>query len=244
MRTSLIAVLAMTTVPAVAHSSDWTFSITPYVWLPGTTTSIDTRFGTITSKSDGGDVLSNLDFAFMGTMEARRDRWGIIGDLLYVDLSSSEPTPLGRLYSNADVGIKMTALSGYVGYRAYEDPKTTVDVLGGFRAFSAKLDLSLDAGRLPSESRNFDESWVQPVIGARMGYRFSDQWSAAMVMDVGGFEPDNNLSWQALATVNYDINPSWTVRGGWRYMDIEKEIDGRDIAVELNGPILGVEYKF
>lgn len=244
MRIGLIAMMIAGASPAAAQNSDWTFTVTPYVWLPGTDTSVDTRFGTVTSKNGSSDVLSDLDFAFMGAFEARRDRWGFIGDLLYTDLSSSTASPLGIFYGGADVDVRISALTGYVAYRVYEDAKVAADVLGGFRAFSAKLDVTLEPGRRPGGSESFDESWVDGVIGGRVGLRFSEKWSAAVAMDVGGFDQGNDFTWQALATVNYAINPRWAVRGGWRYMDIEKEIDGRDVAVELNGPVFGVEYKF
>lgn len=244
MRIGLIAILAATAGPAAAQSPEWTYSVTPYVWVPGVTTSINTRRGTITAESDGSDALSDLDFAFMGAFEARNGRWGFIGDLLYADLSKSENTPLGALYDSAKISTKMTALSGYVAYRVYEDAQFKADVLGGFRAYSAELDLALRPGVLPGRSTQLDKTWMNLLVGGRVGMRFSDQWSADLAMDVGGFDPGDNFTWQAIATVNYEFNERWAMRAGWRYLDIEKTIDGRDVGVELSGPIIGFEYKF
>lgn len=244
MRTGLIALLVAAAGPAAAQVSDWTFTVTPYVWVPGTTSSVETRFGTVTAESSGSDALSDLDFAFMGTVEARRDRWGLIADLLYADFSSSSDTPLGLLFDGADVGTKVSAFSGYVAYRVYEDATVAADVLGGFRAFSTELDLTLEPGALAGRRISLDESWIDGVIGGRVGLRFSDRWSGSMAVDVGGFDRGEDFTWQTLATVNYDINPRWAVRAGWRYLDIEKEIAGRDIDIELSGPVFGVEYRF
>jgi hypothetical protein len=34
------------------------------------------------------------------------------------------------------------------------------------------------------------------------------------------------------------------VQGGWRYMEFDRSVDGSDLTVELNGPILGATYRF
>ena len=73
---------------------------------------------------------------------------------------------------------------------------------------------------------------------------FNERWSANAVLDVGGFDGENNSTWQALASVNYAINDRWSVRGGWRYLDIQKEISGLDFETELSGPIIGVGFRF
>ena len=49
---------------------------------------------------------------------------------------------------------------------------------------------------------------------------------------------------RCFASVGYQFDPRWSVQGGWRYMAIEKEIDGRDLEVDLNGPLLGVTIRF
>jgi hypothetical protein len=53
-----------------------------------------------------------------------------------------------------------------------------------------------------------------------------------------------NESWQLLASVGYQFNPRCSVQGDWRYLAVEKEIDGRDFEVDLNGPILGATFRF
>lgn len=180
----------------------------------------------------------------MGTFEARNGRWGLIADLLYSDFSKDIETPLGLLYSSGTVATEISALSGYVAYRVYESAGVDADVLGGFRAYSAGIDLTLRPGVLPGRDDSFDESWIDLLVGGRVGARFDERWSGALAVDVGGFDRHQDFTWQALATLNYDINPHWTVRGGWRHLVIEKEFDAVDVDVKLSGPVLGVQYKF
>lgn len=237
------ALLLAAATPAVA-GDDWSFVVTPYLWLPSLTNTLHTRFGSVTSEASGSDTLSNLDFAFMAALEAQRGKFSLVGDLLYVDLSTDTGTPLGRLFSSVNTDLKTTAFSGYGFYRVVETPHVGLDLGGGFRAYSLNLDATLEPGRLESVDYDLSETWVDPLLAARVVGQFDEHWSANAAIDVGGFDGQNDSTWQALASVNYAINDRWTIRGGWRYLDIQKEIDGLDIESELNGPIIGVGYRF
>lgn len=97
--------LLLTAAPMAASAADgWQFAITPYAWVPGMSNSLDTRFGTVSSSSSSSNALSSLDIAFMGAIEARHDRWSIIGDLLYTDLSQDFGTKFDRLFDGAAAG--------------------------------------------------------------------------------------------------------------------------------------------
>ena len=130
-----IFVIGMITVlsgqSAAAQDASWTYNATFYGWFPGMTTSVETGSGTIESETSASDSLSNLDMAFMGTFGAQKGRWGLVGDLLYIDLSNSTDTPLA-LYGDADVEVTATTLSGYALYRVTSDPAVVFDIGAGF----------------------------------------------------------------------------------------------------------------
>lgn len=225
MRPLLIGICVLGAAPAAAQSTDWTFAGSLYAWLPGMSASTQTRFGTLDSDVSGSDALSDLDMAFMGTFEAQRGKWGVIGDLLYVDLSASQDTPFGRLFSDAETKVKTMALSDYVTYRVYEDPKVAVDLGGGFRAFGVDLDISLNPGTRQGVSSSASENWVDPLIAGRVIVPFNEKWFATAFADLGGTGSDD-MTWQAFASVGYRFNERWSTQLGYRYMDIEKPIGG------------------
>ncbi len=228
---------------ASAQGSGWSFALSPYLWAPGITSSVETRWGTVEVDKSSRDVLSKLDFAFMGAFEARTGRWGLIADLFYADLSQSRATPLGLLFSRAQVETEATALSAYAAYRIHEDDRTSVDLLAGLRVNSLDVDLSLSPGLLRGQRIGVSETWVDPLIAGRVRFAITDHWFATAFADVGGFD-GSDFTWQVFASLGYQFDDRWSVQGGWRHFVIDKEIDGRDVDTDFNGPLLGFTVRF
>jgi hypothetical protein len=42
------------------------------------------------ASADASKILENLNFAFMGTFEADKGRWGMFTDIIYLDIGDSE----------------------------------------------------------------------------------------------------------------------------------------------------------
>ena len=244
MKTYLALAASFAAGPVAAQNSDWTYAASVYGWFVGTDVSVDTQFGILDAGQSASDNLDSLSMAFMGTFEARRGQWGFIGDLVYADLSETEETPRGLVFSKLNAEVKVTAFSGYATYRVHETEQFAFDLAGGFRAFAVDLDASLDsAGRAQDRSFSASESWVVPLVGARVIVPFSDTWFATAYADVGGLSGDNS-TWQAFASVGYKFNSRWSAQLAYRYMSIDKEINGKDANIDLYGPVLGVTARF
>jgi outer membrane receptor protein involved in Fe transport len=230
--------------PALAQDSGWSFALSPYAWTPGLTSSVETAWGTVEVDKSIGDVLSDLDLAFMGAFEARNGRWSLIADLFYANLSQSRPTPLGLLFSRAEFETEAKLLSGYAGYRVFENDQVALDAMVGLRINSVDLDISLSPGLLQGQRFGASETWVDPLIGGRARFAITDRWFATALVDVGGFRGGSDLTWQIFGSLGYQFNERWSVQGGWRYVVIEKTINGRDVELDLNGPLLGFTVRF
>jgi outer membrane receptor protein involved in Fe transport len=230
--------------PALAQDSGWSFALSPYAWTPGLTSSVETAWGTVEVDKSIGDVLSDLDLAFMGAFEARNGRWSLIADLFYANLSQSRPTPLGMLFSRAEFETEAKLLSGYAGYRVFENDQVALDAMVGLRINSVDLDISLSPGLLQGQRFGASETWVDPLIGGRARFAITDRWFATALVDVGGFRGGSDLTWQIFGSLGYQFNERWSVQGGWRYVVIEKTINGRDVELDLNGPLLGFTVRF
>jgi opacity protein-like surface antigen len=228
--------------PSSAQDQTWDYKATLYGWLPGMTTAVDTRFGTIESSSSGSDVLEDLDFVFMGTFAAQNGRWGIATDLLYVSLSDTKDTPLA-LYGEGTVAVKATAFSTYALYRLTTDPSLNFDIGPGFRAFDLEVDVSLSPGLAAAETETVGDTWIDPLIAARLEVPLDESWFLNGFADFGG-TGGGDRTWQVFGSVGYAFSEAWSAQAGYRYMDISKRIDGRDVSIDLGGPIIGMTYRF
>ena len=234
--------LALSSVPAVAQESQWTYDLSFNLWLSDTAVSTDTPFGVVDAELSFSDAIQDLDFAFMGTAEARNGPWAVFMDMLYFNLTADAPTPLGTLFSEVSTGSKITVLSGYVAYRVHEEPTFAVDLGVGLRGFWTDLDTTLVGASAPTESFSQTKDWVDPIVAARIRMAFGEDWFGTLMLDAGG--TGDSSTWQALATVGYRLNENWALQGGYRYLQSEWDTDLGQSSLEFSGPILGVTYRF
>jgi hypothetical protein len=89
----VLALLAPMRASAQAPADKWSYSIMPYLWLPSMDGTL--RYGSPAAGGaspivsvDADTLLGALDFALMISGEARKSRWLIATDLIYLDLSS------------------------------------------------------------------------------------------------------------------------------------------------------------
>jgi hypothetical protein len=228
---------------ASAQESAWDYSATVYLFMAETTTGISGPGGeNVESTLSFSDALENLDFAFMGTFEANNGQWGFILDYMYTDLSFSSSTP-GQVFTGADTSVTTQVFSGYAVYRVLDNPDVDVDIGAGFRWFSADAGITLTGGPIPEPSRSFDDSWIDPLIAARVNFVIAPRWYGTAAVDYGGFTSDSE-TWQVLLTAGYEINENWVVRGGYRYLEVDQTIEGNSFSFTQSGPVLGVSYRF
>ncbi len=227
---------------SVAQDGSWQYTGSLYAFMPETNTSLDTAVGDIESTLSFSDALDNLDFAFMGAFEASNGQWSFIGDYLLFDLSFGNDTP-GDAFSGIDTSLKTQIFSGYAAYRVYGTPTLSVDVGAGFRWFDTETDIDLLPGALPGRSFGSSEDWVDPLIAARARFRISDRWIGGAMVDYGGFSSDSE-TWQVLLTAGYELNENWVLSGGYRYIEVDHEIDGNDFSFDQSGPLIGISYRF
>jgi hypothetical protein len=244
-RRAWMILAALMLAPAGARAADgWTFAVTPYAWLPAMTTSVALARGTVESETSRSELLSELDFAFMGTVEGQKGRLGFLVDTIYVDLSETEDDVFRLPGVSADVGTRMLTVSAYATWRAVESPRGFLDLAAGIRYFDTTVSVAFSPAPLHRLDRTVETSWTEAIVGARGRYAFNDRWFASAAFDVGGFGGSDDSTWQALATVGYAFDDRWSVLAGWRRMDVQKAIDGTDVEIEMSGPIIGISYAF
>jgi opacity protein-like surface antigen len=238
----LASILALSAAPALSQESGWTFSVSTYLWINDTTITADTPRGQVTSTLDFSDAIDQLDFAYMGTIEARNGPWGVIGDLLYFKLSADGPTPNGLLFSGVEAESETTILNTYLTYRVHEDANVSVDLGAGVRALWLESDTTLIGSGIPTEQFTESKDLFDPVVAARVRFTPSEKWFGQLTLDAGG--TNDSKTWQALATVGYKLNERWILQAGYRYLEAEWDTNLGETSLEFFGPIIGATYRF
>ena len=230
--------------PLAAQDQDWRFKVMGYLWLPTTNVGVSTPRGTVSAELSVSDALDALDFALMGNFEARRDRLSFGADLVYLNVSAGADTPFGGLFNTVDVGTKITAFTAIAAYSVHQTDRFTLDVGAGARAFWTDIDVTLSGGILPTESTSRTDQWVDPIIVMRGKYDFDEKWFGTFYLDVGGFGVSSESTHQAALGLGYNLNESWSLSGGWRYLDLERENGANTLDFRQSGVMLGASYNF
>ncbi|WP_420584828.1 porin family protein [Ruegeria sp.] len=236
-----LALLAIATT-ASAQQSGWKYEATFYLFMPETETSIETPRGTVEGTLSFSDALENLDFAFMGAFAATNGQWSVLFDYNYTNLSFGN-TLGGPAGGSLETSVKTQFATAMLGYRVRQNPSAVVDLAAGLRWYSTDTGFTLTPGMAPVQNFGADESWVDPVVGLRARFDLSSRWSSTAYLDYGGFR-SGSQTWQVLVTADYALNDRWLLRGGYRYISFDHDINGSEYEFSQSGPMIGATYRF
>ncbi|MFO1394515.1 MAG: hypothetical protein U1F09_12195 [Steroidobacteraceae bacterium] len=250
--------------PATAQaesSDDWQFAATIYGWLPSI--DINSRYpsgGSSVTVSES-DILDALQFTFMGGLDARKDRWGVATDLIYLDLSSTKKATREFNVDGLDLpaGVTAKATVGVTGwlwttagyYRAVDKPEYKLDLLAGARMLDLSSDLKWsltgDLGDPPILARNGKSEVSQTIwdgiVGVRgRAYLGKDaKWFIPYYADVG--TGDSDMTWQGMIGAGYSFD--WgDVLAVYRYLDYNLPSKDAIESANFAGMALGVTFRF
>jgi hypothetical protein len=257
-----VAMIATLSASPSRAADDWSFSITPYIWLPTVSGQLKYNIppgdaGSPNVESGPNSYLENLDFALMLTGEARKGRWSLLGDLIYLDFAGSNAKtvsvnlPDGSIVPVVDAGtttsLKGTLITLAPGYSIYSAPKAKMDVFAGVRylTIQAKADWSITGpvGAFPATGAiKQDNDFWDGIIGMRgRAYLGAGNWSVPYYLDVGA--GTSYFTWQAILAVSYSF--SWgDVSLAYRYLMYDTSADNLLQNFSFSGPALGASFHF
>jgi hypothetical protein len=117
--------------PTITQSEPWYFNLASPGWLAGV--SGDIGLHGVTSDVDVGfdKIIKQVKGVASFSAEARKGRFGVYGDILYLSLAASV-YPNG-LVSSANLGLDEYLADGEVYYRVLEGPRGWLDLRAGAR---------------------------------------------------------------------------------------------------------------
>lgn len=229
--------------PAEPSGNGWTFAASPYFWGAGMSGNVGQfNLPSVHLESNFGDILKDLDFAFMAIGEARNDRFSVFGDVMYTKISTGSGTPRGLLAES--VGLTSETFAGLfgAGYSVLQGEQGHLDVVAGARVWHAASDLSFAGGLLDGVSRKDAATWVDAVAGVRGRYALTENVYASGWALVGAGQA--NLDWDLAATLGYRFTDRISAVAGYRALGVDYSNDGFVFDVVQQGPILGMVVRF
>jgi opacity protein-like surface antigen len=243
-----LGALMLSALPAAAQTTrpeeGWRFALSPYVWFTGVSGDATVRSQTDSIQADFGDLFDNLKFAFSGFAEARNGRFSIVTDIMYYNLSQGIPLPGLGEYSGGSTRLQTTEVAAIGLFTLAEAPAYRLEMGGGVRLWWMTNEINLDAGKLPARSVRSTSNWADPIISARGTFRLSDTWSATLYGDVGGFGLGSELTWQALATIDWRVTQNISASIGYRWIYIDYAKGEAEVSMNMTGPIIGATLRF
>ena len=264
----MAAVAAPVAAQAGAANDAWQFRASLYGYFPtiaGSTVFPPPASGGSSIALDASDYLSALQFVFMGNLEARKGRYGVLTDFIYLDFEADKSAtrdftltgPLGQVSLPADVtgdvGLRLRGWAWLLAgtYAAIERPDYEMQFLGGLRYLKISSDanwrLSGNLGSIPVEGRQGSAS-VRPdywdgIVGVRGRARLGadGRWFLPYYADIG--TGDSDFTWQAMAGLGYSF--SWgELSAVYRHLDYDFGSSGAVRDLSFSGPAVAASWRW
>ena len=239
---------------ASAQDTDtWEYELNVYGWFAG----IDGTVGFPSGPGSGADIsvdvsdiLDNLSMIFMGGMEAKRNKWSIIADVVYMNTKNTATRPVAAgpvpgVPVNAAISMDMVSwvVQGGVGYDVVQAEWGTFAVVGGVRYLTVDTDvvLGLQVPLPLAVGATESEGLLDGIVGVKGYIKLNDSWYLPYHADIG--TGGSELSWQLFAGIGYRFG--WgDIRLGYRVLNYDMEDDKLLQDLSMNGPILGAAFRF
>lgn len=233
---SRCAVLAGLAIPAAAQAQEgerWEYALAPYLWAAGLDGA--TTVGDLSVESDHSfsDLVDKVDFGLTGAFEARKGRWGILFDAIYIKLSDDVGTARGTV--DVEAVQQMYTLGG--AWRALEGP-APVDLIAGLRFNYLKPTLELGG-----VERGQSKDALDPFIGVRGRYPLAPGWTLDGYLDVGTFD-GSDYAWQLLVGASHDWRPDRSIKFGYRQLKTRYSGERIEVDTTMQGLYIGVGIRF
>jgi len=243
--------------PGVANAADeWKFAVTPYLWGAGINGTATVKLHEADVDKSFGDILEDLDFGMMVNLLARKGRFGLYGDVLYLGVSDTTPVTnaAGATLLEAETSLDSWIVDFGASWEATRwgapGKGTTgfLDLFFGGRYWSMDTEITAESPFFAGErSVSTGMDWVDPVVGGRFVTDLTPKLRLIGAGDIGGFDmgDGSKLTWSASALLGWRFSPMISGWAGYKHLAIEREDDKHNsIDLAFSGPVLGVSFTF
>lgn len=187
-------------------SNEWKYTLSPYLMLPWMDGKTAVRGREVDINVAPSEILSNLQFGAMGAFEARKAKWAVGVDAIYMALGTTIDKP------PADIDFNQGAYT-FTGLRQLNDKVDFVfgarwNVLQGRLGFKGPLQTTVEDNK----------QWVDPIVGLKLRQPLGGKWHFTLQGDVGGFGAGSDFAWHLFPAVGVDVGKRTTLGIGYRVL--------------------------
>lgn len=235
LRVVSVAVALAWCAPAAAQSSqsDWQVTMSPYLMGASMSGTAGLRGREAELEMSASDIFANLQFGFMGMLEARKGHWGFGGDIIWM--------ALGTTVREINADFNQGAFAFY-GLRAL-GPAADLNV--GLRLNT--LEGTLDFKRLGVDVAQ-DKAWIDPFVGITLRSSTGRRIGLRVYGEVGGFGMGSDFAWQLFPSVGIGLTERASLDLGYRWLDVDYDSGEGNERFVWNmlsqGPVVGFSFRF
>ena len=220
-----------------SNASGWQYGAEIYMWG-----------ASLNTKTTGGQkvtipfhqILSDLDMTFMGAFAARKDKWTLANDVVYMSISQKESKDHPEFTSYTDLSLKSWIVTPTVGYAFVDSSDARIEVVGGARYLWMKAGVKIETESQTVFDKAASDKFWDAIIGLRANFKLNEKWFVPAYVDVGWGDSDN--TWQGMLGVGYNFS-KFSTQLTYRYLSYE--FDSPVLAdLVVKGPFLGALFRF
>jgi hypothetical protein len=217
-------------------SDQWKFTVAPYLMMPWMDGTAAVKGREIDVNIAPSEILSNLQFGAMGAFEARKGKWAVGVDAIYMALGTTVDTP------PADIDFNQGAYT-FTGLRQLNDK---VDFVFGTRwnVLQSKLGFKGPMGATLEETKQ----WVDPIVGLKWRQPLGGKWHFTLQGDIGGFGAGSDFAWHLFPVIGVDVGKRATLGVGYRVLGVDYRTGSQDnlfkYDVVTQAFVLGAAFHF
>jgi hypothetical protein len=244
----LLTSLALAAPFAPAHAED-SWDHTVFIYGMGAAIDGKAQLGPLEVDVDVSisDLFDALEFGAMAAYRADNGTWSYTVDATFMALGGASKSESGNVLGKLDVD--QLTLMGTVGRRVTPNLEALFSL--AYFDLSTKLAVTTTnplTGETTTRRAGKDPSWVDPLVGLQFTAPLGERWRLGLRGDIGGFGVGSDLSYQALATLRWEVNDKVGLFFGYRLISFDYE-DGKDLKYERydlteQGPLIGVGISF
>ncbi|MDJ0817213.1 MAG: hypothetical protein QNJ58_13465 [Desulfobacterales bacterium] len=216
---------------------NWEFELSPmYLWAVSTKGDVTVKGVQKDFDLSFSDIFDDLNGAVTFHFEAvRKQEWGLFTDLNYIELNPDD--------KNTDINFRQVLAEAAAFYRL-EEQGVTIDGFGGLRYSSMYIELELPNAKDIDQRKD----WLDPFLGLRWGWNFSDRWRGRLRGDVGGFGIGSQIAYNGVGVVDFKPWKHVSLFGGYRVLFQKYSTGNRGNRFKydgyMHGPLLGLNIYF